>query len=335
VKAASGFNMVASRVALPLAFVACVLTIFVTPWLGGSGLDAARVWRGEMPDYAIFWQLRLPRTLLGAIAGAALAMAGALFQALLRDALATPFSLGVSAASALGAVLALSLNLAGWLGYPAIWLCALAGGAAALALVMIMSLAQQRFSSFTLLLTGVALNSICTACILLLHSLAGFAQSFQITRWLMGGLDAVSYSSLAWLSAVVGPLLLWMVMRARQWNLLAMGDAWAAGRGVNPRRLLLQGYVAGSLLAATITSLAGPIGFVGLIVPHALRGLVGSDHRVLLPVLAFGGAAFLVLCDTVARTILAPAELPVGVITSLLGGPFFVWLLWSRGRATH
>jgi len=163
--------------------------------------------------------------------------------------------------------------------------------------------------------------------------MADFGQSFAIVRWLMGGIDAVEYSTLAWLALAVVPFVLYLVWKARDWNVLTVGEEWASARGVSTSRLMLSGYIAGSLVAGSITSLTGPIGFIGLIVPHALRLKVGADHRLLIPCSFFVGAAFLAACDTVGRTLLAPTEVPVGVITAMLGGPFFIWLLRSKRRS--
>ena len=188
-------------------------------------------------------------------------------------------------------------------------------------------------SSFTLLLAGVTINSICLACILFLQYLADFGQSFAIVRWLLGGIDAVEYPTLAWLAAAVFPFVAYLMWRSRDWNLLAVGEEWAAARGVSASRLMLGGYLAGSFVAGSVTALTGPIGFVGLIVPHALRLRLGADHRLLIPCAFFTGAAFLAVCDTLARTVLAPTEVPVGVITAMLGGPFFIWVLRSKRRS--
>lgn len=292
-------------------------------------MDYAKLWRQESPDWNIFVNLRVPRTLLALLTGAALSGAGAMFQALLRDALATPSSLGVTAASSLGAVTAIAVFPGDETGFPLVWASALGG--AALVIVLVSALGQaRRFSSFTLLLTGIAINGICTAFILLLHSMAGITKSFQITHWLMGGIESVEYSVLAWLCLAIIPSSVWMLRRARVLNVISYGESWAIGRGVDCRRLTWQGFVAGTLLVGTTTAVTGPIGFVGLIVPHLLRRVVGPDYRLLLPASIFGGGAFLVLCDTISRSVLAPVEIPVGVTTALLGGPFFVWLLWSR-----
>jgi iron complex transport system permease protein len=148
----------------------------------------------------------------------------------------------------------------------------------------------------------------------------------------MGGIEAVEYSTLGWVSFVVLPIIGYVYLRSRDWNLLAVSEDWAAARGAATGRLVLTGYLAGSAMTGSVTALTGPIGFVGLIVPHALRLKLGADHRILIPCSFLLGAAFLSVCDTMARTILAPTEVPVGVITALLGGPFFIWLLRSRVR---
>ena len=185
-------------------------------------------------------------------------------------------------------------------------LASLAGAALVLLMVLGMAVDGRRLSSFTLLLTGVTMNSMAFAVILFLHNLASFSQSFAISRWLMGGLEAVEYSTLAWLAVVVVGVSALVTIYAPQWNLLAVGDDWAASRGVSTVRLTAMGYIAGSVLTGLVTSLTGPIGFVGLIVPHALRLKLGADHRALLPCAFLLGGAFLVACDTLSRTVIAP-----------------------------
>ncbi|MFN7938192.1 MAG: iron ABC transporter permease [Bryobacteraceae bacterium] len=314
---------------MAMSVLAALLTATICPFLGGTGMDYAKLFRQEAPDWNIFLNLRIPRTLLALLTGAALSGAGAMFQALLRDALATPSSLGVTAAASLGAVAAIALVPGDTLGFPVVWVSALCGAALVIALVSALSQAR-RFSSFTLLLTGIAINGICTAIILLLHSMAGITRSFQITHWLMGGIDAVEYPVLAALALAIVPASIWMLRMARIWNVISYGDTWAIGRGVDSRKITWKGFVVGTILVGTTTAVTGPIAFVGLIVPHLLRRIVGPDYRLLLPASIFGGGAFLIVCDTISRTLLAPVEVPVGVTTALLGGPFFVWLLWSR-----
>jgi iron complex transport system permease protein len=302
-------------------FVACQL---ILPLTGSVSIDASRAFAGIEPDRQILMTLRVPRVALALLTGGALALSGVLFQALLRDALATPYTLGVSAGASLGAVVGISLGLA------MIWPLSIVGALITLVLVLGVASKSRVLSPFTLLMAGVTINSICMAGILFLHSVATNTQSIVITRWLMGGIDSVDLPSLGTLTILVVVAGLYTFKHARRWNALAVGEEWAIVRGVQANRLMLGGYVAGSLLTGAVTALTGPIGFVGLIVPHALRMSLGADHRLLIPSSFFAGGAFLAICDTIARTALAPAEIPVGVITAMLGGPFFIWLLRSR-----
>jgi iron complex transport system permease protein len=297
------------------------------PLIGSTDIGLAAAFAGVSPDREIFFYARLPRVLLALLGGAGLAVTGVLFQCMLRDPLAEPYTLGVSSGASVGAVLAICFGLR------ATGLASLAGAALVLVVVLGMAMEGRRLSSFTLLLTGVTMNSVAFAVILFLHSIANFAQSFAISRWLMGGMAEVEYSTLAWLAAALAPVFALVIAQAPQWNLLAVGDEWAASRGVSTTRLTALGYIAGSILTGLITSLTGPIGFVGLIVPHALRLRLGGDHRTLLPCAVLLGAAFLALCDTLSRTLIAPTEIPVGVLTALCGGPFFLWLLRSKRRS--
>ncbi|MDX2153768.1 MAG: iron ABC transporter permease [Bryobacteraceae bacterium] len=319
-------------VGLSAAVLAAVL--IGAPLIGSTTIDLAQAFTArESTDSVIFFSARLPRVLLAMLAGGALAVAGVLFQALLRDALATPYTLGVSSGASLGAVIAICFGLELVAHLPAIWVAAFLGSAIALATVLAVASEGRRMSSFTLLLSGVTMNSVCLAVILFLQNVASFTQSVAITRWLMGSIEAVEYSTLFWLSVAVFPPLAFIFWKAGEWNLLSVGEEWAASRGVNVTQLMRGGFLAGSLLTGAVTALTGPIGFVGLIVPHALRMRLGADHRLLIPCSFLLGAAFLALCDTLSRVILAPTEVPVGVITALLGGPFFIWLLRSRRRS--
>jgi len=304
-----------------------ILVAVSAPLIGSTHIDLGRAFAGVSPDSEILFYARLPRVLLALLAGAALAVTGVLFQCLLRDPLAEPYTLGVSSGASVGAVLAICF------GIRATGLASLAGAAGVLLIVLGIAWEGRRLSSFTLLLTGVTMNSMSFAVIMFLHNLATFSQSFAISRWLMGGLDAIEYSTLGWLAAAVLPVCAVVIVFARQWNLMAVGEEWAASRGIATTRLMTIGYIAGSVLTGLVTALTGPIGFVGLIVPHALRLRLGADHRVLLPCSFLLGAAFLCVCDTMSRTVIAPTEIPVGVITALCGGPFFIWLLRSKRRS--
>jgi iron complex transport system permease protein len=310
-------------------FVAAAIAAVV---IGSRSLDLAAAWRGVSPDREILWQLRFPRMLLALWAGGALALSGVLFQALLRNPLATPYTLGVSGGASLGAVLAIFFGWESLGGISGVSLAACVGSAAVLILNVVLASNRGRLSAISLLLAGVTINSICDAVILFLSNLVGILKSFEVTRWLMGGMDAPEYSTLLWLSLVLAPVAWLVFWYSREWNLLSVGETWAATRGVSPQRLLLIGCLAGSILTGAVTALTGPIAFVGLIIPHALRMWVGADHRILAPCSFLLGAAFLMVCDVFSRTILAPVEIPVGVITAILGGPFFIWMLIGYRR---
>ncbi len=316
--------------ALAFCFAMLVVAALAGIAFGSRTLNFASALRGVSPDREILVQLRVPRTLLALWTGGALALAGVLFQALLRNALATPYTLGVSGGASLGAVLAIVFGWTAFGGIPAVSLAACIGAGAVLVLNVVLASNRGRLSSLSLLLAGVTINSICGAAILFLSSLVGLLKSFAVTRWLMGGLDAPDYSTLIWLTAILAPACVTVFRYGREWNLLSVGETWAAARGVSTGNMLLLGCVAGSILTGLVTALTGPIAFVGLIVPHALRMWVGADHRILIPCSFLLGAAFVAVCDVFSRTILAPVEIPVGVITSLLGGPFFIWMLSSR-----
>jgi iron complex transport system permease protein len=317
---------------LALASIVAALVAVLTPLIGSSNISLWKAFHGVWPDAQVYFGVRWPRTLLALLSGGALGLAGVLFQALLRDPLATPYTLGVSSGASLGAVAAICLGLHTALGLPALWLASLGGAAAVLLVVLAAAAEGRRVSSFTLLLAGVTVNSVVGSLIMLLHNLASVGQSFAIVHWLMGNIDPVDAGTLIALAAVVLPVSAGVCVLARQWNLLSVGEEWAASRGVSPQRLLLAGYVAGSVLTAAVTAVTGPIGFVGLVVPHALRLKLGADHRVLMPASFLMGAAFLAICDTVARSLFV-VELPVSVVTALVGGPCFIAMLRGRRKS--
>lgn len=297
------------------------------PFVGPTRLDLANVWTRQDPDWSILTSLRVSRTLLGLFAGGALALAGSLFQSMLRDALATPYTLGVSTGASLGAVIAIALRWHTAAGIAGVWAGAFSGAAVVLFLVIGAATRDRHLSASGLLLAGIAINSVCGALILLVHGLSGMSQSFAISRWLIGGLDAIEFPTLAIYAAGVSVLSLVIVRQARQWNLLSVGEAWAATRGAGVTRSLVVGYVAGSVLAAGTVALTGPIGFVGLVVPHLLRARVGGDDRIVMPCAFFLGGVLLATCDALGRVVLAPAEIPAGAITAFIGGPHLIWLV--------
>jgi len=300
---------------------------------GPSGLGVAEILSalggyGESDAVAdIVLRVRLPRVIPGALVGASLAVSGVLFQALLRNPLADPYVLGVSGGAALGGIAALSLGGGIGLGYAAVPPAAFAGALATTALLYAISGTQGRVSTTGLLLTGVVFNAFASAAIVFLASIAGLTEGTSIFLWLIGTLSAGRIEVAGWVALFLVVGLGAAMPLARGLNLSALGEESAQQLGVDidrQRRIVLG---AASLMVGAAVSVAGLIGFVGLIIPHLLRLALGPDHRLLLPAAALGGATFLVLCDTVARTLLGGRELPVGAITALAGGPLFLFLL--------
>ena len=317
-----------------LSFVAMLVAIVAAPFAGSTPLSLSNVFSTTLPfadnvDAQIFFLARLPRTLAAAMVGGVLAAAGVVFQGLLQNPLASPYTLGVSAGAALGAMIAISFGSAWPIGGPVG--ASLAGAAIAVLVVYALATARHRgLSTTVLLLSGVTLNAFFSALILLVQYLASFADLYRTLRWLMGNLDIAGYTPLlASLPFVIASFAAFAWL-ARPLNLLSLGDEAATSRGLDTRRAQRVAFFSGSLATGAAVAVGGPIGFVGIIVPHLVRLVVGADHRVVLPASTFFGAAFLVGCDTLARTVMAPLELPVGIITAVIGGPFFLWLLLRR-----
>ncbi len=289
--------------------------------LGGDASGAA----GD-----IVLRVRLPRVVLAMLVGGSLAVAGVLFQALLRNPLADPFVLGVSGGAALGGIVVLSLGAGfGW-GYAAVPPAAFAGAIATTVVLYAVAGVRGRVSATHLLLTGVVFNAIASAAIVFLASLAGLTEGASIFLWLIGSLSAARAEIAGWVALFLAAGLACAIPLARGLNLLALGEDSAQQLGVDVERQQRVLLVATSLMVGAAVSAAGLIGFVGLIIPHLLRLLLGPDHRLLVAAAALGGAVFLVACDTLARVLLGGRELPVGAITALAGGPFFLWLLRRR-----
>jgi len=308
--------------------------LLLAPIIGPTSISLRRAFDFSIPfadnaDAQIFFIARLPRTLAGALVGALFAASGVVFQGLLRNPLATPFTLGVSTGAALGAITAITFNwtlaIAGISAVPA---AAFAGSLIAVGIVYALAQARHRgLSTTVLLLAGVTMNAFFSAVILFVQYFANFADTYRTLRWLMGDLDVSSYQSIvAALPATIAALAVFAWL-ARPLNLLALGPDSAESRGLDVVRAQRAAFLSASLATGAAVSIGGPIGFIGIIIPHLVRLLVGPDHRLVLPAATLFGAAFLVGCDLIARTILAPIELPVGIITALIGGPFFLWLL--------
>jgi cobalamin transport system permease protein len=298
------------------------IILIISPYLGLSSLTDPNI------QHHILTQIRIPRVLFAFIAGSGLALCGMVFQAMFNNPLATPFTLGVASGASLGATLYVYLGLSfSLLGIDGSTFAAFSGALIAISFVYSISHFRKGFSSETLLLTGVAISFFFSSLILFTQYLSNVIDSFRILRWLMGGLSIVGYRDVIQLLPFVSlcvAIILWLT---RELNLLMAGDDIALSRGVSVQQVRYLLFFVTSLCVGAIVALCGPIGFVGMMVPHICRLLIGSDHRWLAPATLLFGGGFLVLCDAVARLIIAPAEIPVGVITTLLGGPFFLWLL--------
>lgn len=312
---------------LVLLSLFCLAILALAPFAGLGGVA------DEAIQQHILYQIRLPRALFAFVTGCGLALCGMVFQAMFHNPLATPFTLGVASGASFGAALAVFLGLnISLLGFDAITLGAFIGALAAISFVYGISRIHYSFSTETLLLTGIATSFFFSSLILFTQYLSNINDSFRITRWLMGGLSISGYQQLLQLLPVVtlsAGIIIWL---SRELNLLMAGDDIAISRGVAVKRVRYLLFFITSLCVGAIVALCGPIGFVGMMVPHICRLIIGTDHRWLIPATLMFGGGFLILCDTVARLIIAPAELPVGVITTLLGGPFFLWLLVRSRR---
>jgi ABC-type Fe3+-siderophore transport system permease subunit len=281
----------------------------------------------------ILLEVRLPRLLLAFLVGASLAAVGVALQALLRNPLADPYILGISSGGALGAALAVQFGIS-WLfaGFSAVQLFAFLGAGMTILAVYRIAMSDGRIPVQTLLLAGVIINAILSALILFITSLSDSTSAFRLFFWLMGSLGTLGYAGLGALALYVLVGMGLLLSQARHLNLLSLGEDPAQGLGLDVEQVKRVIFFTSALLTGAAVAVSGLIGFVGMIVPHGIRMIFGPDHRLVLPAAALVGGTFLAVADTVARSLLAPTELPVGVITALCGGPFFIYLLVSRRK---
>jgi iron complex transport system permease protein len=334
---------------LPLLLLALFTAITVATAYGSVSIAESTVFRvllrqlglvRSAPTWSpetetILLTLRLPRAVAAALVGSALAAAGVLFQGLLRNPLADPYVVGSSGGAALGAVIGMLLGeRLSVLGFGIVPVTAFLGALGAMLVVVRLAGVGGHLPVVTVLLAGFAVSTLLgyTVSLLLVLNDRLQIQMPRIYGWLLGGIAVTGWSQLAVVAPLIGGTLVATLGLARALNAFSLGEEGAARLGIaveRDKRLLLA---AGSLLTAAAVSVSGLIGFVGLIVPHVTRLLCGPDHRLLLPASALAGASFLVLADLLARTVLPPAELPVGIVTAFLGGPFFLWLLRKSRR---
>ncbi len=284
----------------------------------------------------IVWQFRLPRVLLAAIVGAALAVSGTALQAMVRNPLADPYIFGVSSGASVAAVAVITLGsaVAGGL---SLSLAAFLGALAAMVLVYVLAQQGGRATPTRLVLAGVAIGYVLSALTsyMVLRAATPGGGAAVVLTWLAGSLGGAKWEYLGVPSLAVLVSTVFLLLQARPLNALLAGEEAAIGLGVNIERFRLQLFVVTSLMVGTVVAVSGAIGFVGLMIPHIVRLLVGADHRRVLPIAALLGGVYLVLVDLLGRTIIAPQELPVGIVTAAIGGPFFIWLMRQRRGGGH
>ncbi|MBI3000498.1 MAG: iron ABC transporter permease [Deltaproteobacteria bacterium] len=326
-----------------ILFLLLIISVIGCSLLGPVPLDLWRAFENLFspdPNSEILFRTRLPRVFLGVAIGGGMAACGVVLQALLRNPLACPQMLGVSGGASLGGILGLIffpnwlLPIAGGLLGEISWvpLAAFLGALLSMVSVYRFSLFHGRLHPYHLLLSGVIFNSFVAALIMFLNSIVDFYQAQGLLFWLMGSLSTRAYLTVAFIWAYVVLGFLWLWTKGLPLNLITLGEEAAMQLGVETGAVQRQIFVASSLMIGAMVSVSGMIGFVGLMIPHVMRLIVGSDHRLLLPASFLAGGIFLSWADTLARTLLAPAELPVGIITAFVGGPFFLFLLYREGR---
>jgi len=314
-----------------VALIAPQLGVTMTPngrslWLlGFDAFDAGS------PEHKLF-MVRLPRVLGAMLVGAALAGAGCTLQALFRNPLAEPFTLGISSGSSLAAVLAIRFGAEQAFGGAGVAVSALVGAVLTSILIERLGRVGRQLPPATLVLAGVTISMFCSATSMLVQYTSDFSDVSHMLAWMVGGLESIRLGGVEYAALPIGACLLLVFAYGRELNALAAGPDVAASLGVAVARTQIVLFALTAVLVGVAIALAGPIGFVGLVVPHTLRAQLGPDHRVLLPASMFGGATLLVVCDTLARTLTAPAHLPTGAVTAVLGGPFFMFILIQRKR---
>ena len=276
----------------------------------------------------IIWRIRLPRVFLAMLVGAALSLGGLVFQALLRNPLAEPYILGISSGSGIGAILGIIIGLSP---FPGVSIAAFAGSMVTLLLLLFMTSGKTMLKKNILLLSGVMVNSFCAAFIMFLISITQDDRLHSIIFWLMGDLSMADLPQVWLLAAVVVPCAILIFCLSNAMNLFLMGKELAQTMGVNTKVITATLLIATSIMVSATVAACGPIGFVGLVIPHLLRLIIGPDHRVLVPACLLGGGAYVVICDILARTLPAQGEMPAGVITAMIGAPLFIILLKKSG----
>ncbi len=277
----------------------------------------------------IIWRIRFPRVLMAAVVGATLSLGGLVFQALLRNPLAEPYILGISGGAAIGAIVGILLNLSR---FPGVCMMAFLGSMATLVLVLVVSSGKSLLTKDSMLLSGVILNAFCSAVITFLVSLIQDSRLHSIIFWLMGDLSQSTIQHVGYIAIMLIPCFILLFALSNPMNLLLMGKELASSMGINVKLTTITLLIVTSFMVSATVSYCGLIGFVGLVMPHLLRLVLGPDHRILVPACIFGGATYIVICDLLARTLPERGEIPTGVITAIIGAPLFIYLLKRSNR---
>lgn len=318
--------------ALALLILVLLAAAALGVWAGSRTIDFAAL-RSDPLARTLFFRLRLPRVVMAALIGSSLAVAGAALQALFRNPLAEPATLGVSGGGAVGASVAIAFGWGSQIsGVPLVFVAGFCGAMIAVLLVHRIARSGALLLPGALLLAGVVVNLIASAAVLAIQYTTDSSRALEILRWIIGSLEVIGFGTVWRMLVVLAPCWIALLAVSRELHLLAMGEDTAGALGVHVERTETIVHLICSVLVGVTVAVGGAIGFVGLIVPHAVRMLFGEDLRIVLPGSLLAGAAFLIAADLVARTAFAPVELPVGAVTALIGGPFFLWLLHRRQR---
>ncbi|MCP4352331.1 MAG: iron ABC transporter permease [Desulfobacterales bacterium] len=312
------------------------LSVFLGLSTGSSGSDLKVLFRilaqkqeADPMMKAIVWRIRLPRVLLAIQVGAALSLGGLVFQALLRNPLAEPYILGISGGSAVGAIIGI---LMGFSRFPGVSLTAFAGSTATLFLILFISSGESILRKDSLLLSGVMVNAFCSSVIMFFISLTQDSRLHNILFWIMGDLSIADTSQVLTLFCILVPCFILILLLTHTMNLLLMGKEMAMSMGINVKAVTFTLLITTSFMVSATVCHSGLLGFVGLVMPHLLRLLYGPDHRILAPACILAGGAYMVLCDLLARWIPEQGEMPVGVITAMIGAPLFIYLLRKTSK---
>ncbi|MDA3887185.1 MAG: iron ABC transporter permease [Candidatus Delongbacteria bacterium] len=310
-----------------LLFVIMIVFFSMNLFLGSSIIYPSEIFNSDTIN-EIFFKIRLPRALLALITGGVLAMSGAVFQSLFRNPIASPFTLGTASGASLGATLYIISPLSfSIFGFSLITFFSFAGAILSILIIYLISLFLKSFKDNTMILTGVVINFFFASIILLLQYTTDPENVFKITRWTMGGLNVIGYTPIINTAVffVIGSIIIYNYRN--ELNLLSIGDELSISRGVEINKVKKVLFVVTSLMIGSVVAFTGPIGFVGIIAPHIASSFVGKNYKHLLIASVLTGASMLLICDLISKIILSPAELPVGIVTAIFGGPFFIWVI--------